>query len=242
MKLGATPVRVPLTDHRYDVERILAAIGERTKIVYLCNPNNPTGTMIPRADVEAYFARVPEHVLTVLDEAYFEYIAEPDYPDGIEEHVKAGRDVLVLRTFSKIYGLAGLRVGYGIGPREVVDSVKRVRNAFDVTQPAQDAAVASLGDPGELARRRAFNAEARAQLVELCAGLDLTLAPRPVANFVYAEVGEDARPVFDALLREGVIVRPLAPFGAPGAIRVTVGTQEENELFAQAFARVQTLA
>jgi histidinol-phosphate aminotransferase len=242
MKLGATPVRVPLTDHRYDAERILAAIGERTKIVYLCNPNNPTGTMIPRADVEAYFARVPEHVLTVLDEAYFEYIAEPDYPDGIEEHVKAGRDVLVLRTFSKIYGLAGLRVGYGIGPREVVDSVKRVRNAFDVTQPAQDAAVASLGDPGELARRRAFNAEARAQLVELCAGLDLTLAPRPVANFVYAEVGEDARPVFDALLREGVIVRPLAPFGAPGAIRVTVGTQEENELFAQAFARVQTLA
>jgi histidinol-phosphate aminotransferase len=242
MKLGATPVRVPLTDHRYDVERILAAISERTKIVYLCNPNNPTGTMIPRADVEAYFARVPEHVLTVLDEAYFEYIAEPDYPDGIEEHVKAGRDVLVLRTFSKIYGLAGLRVGYGIGPREVVDSVKRVRNAFDVTQPAQDAAVASLGDPGELARRRAFNAEARAQLVELCAGLDLTLAPRPVANFVYAEVGEDARPVFDALLREGVIVRPLAPFGAPGAIRVTVGTQEENELFAQAFARVQTLA
>jgi histidinol-phosphate aminotransferase len=242
MKLGATPVRVPLTDHRYDAERILAAISERTKIVYLCNPNNPTGTMIPRADVEAYFARVPEHVLTVLDEAYFEYIAEPDYPDGIEEHVKAGRDVLVLRTFSKIYGLAGLRVGYGIGPREVVDSVKRVRNAFDVTQPAQDAAVASLGDPGELARRRAFNAEARAQLVELCAGLDLTLAPRPVANFVYAEVGEDARPVFDALLREGVIVRPLAPFGAPGAIRVTVGTQEENELFAQAFARVQTLA
>jgi histidinol-phosphate aminotransferase len=242
MKLGATPVRVTLTDHRYDVERILAAITERTKIVYLCNPNNPTGTMIPRADVEAYFARVPEHVLTVLDEAYFEYIAEPDYPDGIEEHVKAGKDVLVLRTFSKIYGLAGLRVGYGIGPQEVVDSVKRVRNAFDVTQPAQDAAVASLGDPGELARRRAFNAEARAQLVELCAGLDLTLAPRPVANFVYAEVGEDARPVFDALLREGVIVRPLAPFGAPGAIRVTVGTQEENELFAQAFARVQTLA
>jgi histidinol-phosphate aminotransferase len=242
MKLGATPVRVPLTEHRYDVERILAAIGPRTKIVYLCNPNNPTGTMIPRADVDAYFARVPEHVLTVLDEAYFEYISEPDYPDGIEEHVKAGKDVLVLRTFSKIYGLAGLRVGYGIGPQEVVDSVKRVRNAFDLTQPAQDAAVASLGDPGELARRRAFNAEARAQLVELCTGLGLALAPRPVANFVYAEVGEDARPVFDALLREGVIVRPLAPFGAPGAIRVTVGTQEENELFAQAFARVQTPA
>jgi histidinol-phosphate aminotransferase len=242
MKMGATPVQVPLTDHAYDVERMLAAITSRTKIAYLCNPNNPTGTMIARADVDAWFERVPGHVLTVLDEAYFEYLGEPDYPDGIEEHAKAGRDVLVLRTFSKIYGLAGLRVGYGVGPKEVVDSIKKVRNAFDVTQPAQDAAVASLDDAEELARRRAFNAESRARLVDLCAGLELTLAPRPVANFVYAEVGDDARSVFDALLREGVIVRPLAPFGAPGAIRVTVGTKEENELFAQAFGRIQALA
>jgi histidinol-phosphate aminotransferase len=242
LKMGAAPVRVPLTDHAYDVERILGAITARTKIVYLCNPNNPTGTMIPREQVEAYFEGVPGHVLTVLDEAYFEYIDQPDYTDGIEEHVKRGRDVLVLRTFSKIYGLAGLRVGYGVGPKEAVDSIKKVRNAFDITQAAQDAAVASLGDSAELERRRAFNAEARAHLVELCAGMNLDLAPRPVANFVYAEVAEDARPVFDALLREGVIVRPLAPFGSPGAIRVTVGTKEENELFAQAFGRVQALA
>ena len=242
IKLGATPVRVPLLEHRYDVEAILAAITDRTKIAYLCNPNNPTGTMIPRDDVDAYFARVPDHVLTVLDEAYFEYLAEPDYPDGVEEHVRAGRNVLVLRTFSKIYGLAGLRVGYGVGPKVVVDAVKKVRNAFDITQPAQDAAVASLGDVAELERRRTFNAECRAQLVELCSDLELTLAPRPVANFVYADVGEDARPVFDALLREGVIVRPLAPFGAPGAIRVTVGTKEENEFFAQALRRVTALA
>ncbi|MGH3041205.1 MAG: pyridoxal phosphate-dependent aminotransferase, partial [Gaiellaceae bacterium] len=242
IKMGATPVRVPLSDHRYDVERILAAITDRTKIAYLCNPNNPTGTMIARDEVDAFIARAPAHVLTVLDEAYFEYIAEPDYPDGIEEHVKAGRNVLVLRTFSKIYGLAGLRVGYGIGPREVVDAVKKVRNAFDVTQSAQDAATASLGDTEELARRRAFNASSRAHLAELCAGLELSLAPRPVANFVYADVEDDARPLFDALLREGVIVRPLGPFGAPGAIRVTVGTREEHELFAQALRRVTALA
>ena len=242
IKLGATPVRVPLVEHRYDVEAILAAITDRTKIAYLCNPNNPTGTMIPRDEVDAYFARVPDHVLTVLDEAYFEYLAESDYPDGIEEHVRSGRNVLVLRTFSKIYGLAGLRVGYGVGPKVVVDAIKKVRNAFDVTQPAQDAAVASLGDVAELERRRTFNAECRTQLVELCSDLELTLARRPVANFVYADVGEDARPVFDALLREGVIVRPLAPFGAPGAIRVTVGTKEENELFAQALRRVTALA
>ena len=242
MKMGAKAVRVPLTDHAYDVERILAAITERTRIVYLCNPNNPTGTMISRAAVDGYFGRVPEHVLTVLDEAYHEYVDEPDYTEGIEEHVKSGRDVLVLRTFSKIYGLAGLRVGYGVGPKEAVDSIKKVRNAFDITQAAQDAAVASLDDTEELARRRAFNAEARAHLVGLCSGLDLILAPRPVANFVYAEVGEDSRPVCEALMREGVIVRPLAPFGAPGAIRVTVGTQEENELFAQALRRVLTPA
>ncbi|MGH3022768.1 MAG: histidinol-phosphate transaminase [Gaiellaceae bacterium] len=237
LKMGATPVRVPLADHRYDVERILAAVTERTKIAYLCNPNNPTGTMISRAEVGAFLAGVPGHVLTVLDEAYFEYLDDPDYPDGVEEHVKAGRNVLVLRTFSKIYGLAGLRVGYGIGPREVIDAVKKVRNAFDVTQPAQDAAVASLDDPGEVARRRRANAEGRARLVEACEELGLAVATPAVANFVYAEVGEDALPVFEALLREGVIVRPLGPFGAPGAIRITVGTLEETELFAEAFRR-----
>jgi histidinol-phosphate aminotransferase len=234
IKLGAEPKRVPLTDHSYDVQRILGEIGPRTKIVYLCNPNNPTGKMISRADVEAYFDRVPRHVLTVLDEAYFEYVEEGDYPDGIEEHVKAGRRVLVLRTFSKIYGLAGLRVGYGIGPPDVVEAVGKVRNAFDINQSAQDAALASLGNDEEIARRRALTAEGRARLAEACAGLGLTVA----TPAVYVEVGGDARPVFEALLREGVIVRPLGPFGAPGAIRVTVGTREENDLFAAALERV----
>jgi histidinol-phosphate aminotransferase len=237
-KMGATAVRVPLTDHRYDVERILAAVTDRTKIAYLCNPNNPTGTMISRAEVDAFLAAVPDHVLTVLDEAYHEYVEEPDYPDGIEEHFKARRRVLVLRTFSKIYGLAGLRVGYGIGAAEVVEAIKKVRNAFDVTQPAQDAAVASLREGEEVVRRRRLNAEARARLLEACEELGLSVATPAVANFIYAEVGEDSRPVFEALLREGVIVRPLGAFGSPGAIRVTVGTLEETDLFAQAFRRV----
>jgi histidinol-phosphate aminotransferase len=238
IKLGAEPKRVPLTDHRYDVERILGEIGPRTKLVYLCNPNNPTGTMIFRAEVESYFERVPEHVLTVLDEAYFEYVGEEDYPDGIEEHFKAGRQVLVLRTFSKIYGLAGLRVGYGIASPEVVAAIGKVKNAFDINQMAQDAALASLGNDEEIARRRAGTAAGRAELSETCAALGLTVAAPPVANFVYVEVGEDSRPVFEALLREGVIVRPLGPFGAPGAIRVTVGTEEENALFGAALERV----
>jgi histidinol-phosphate aminotransferase len=238
IKLGAEPKRVPLTEHRYDVQRILGEIGPRTKLVYLCNPNNPTGTMISRAEVESYFERVPEHVLTVLDEAYFEYVDEEDYPDGIEEHLKAGRRVLVLRTFSKIYGLAGLRVGYGIAAPDVVAAIGKVKNAFDINQTAQDAALASLGNDEEIARRRAQTAAGRDELADACAGLGLPVAAPTVANFVYVEVGEDSRPVFDALLREGVIVRPLGPFGAPGAIRVTVGTEEENALFAGALERV----
>jgi histidinol-phosphate aminotransferase len=242
VKMGAAPRRVPLTEHRYDVERLLAAVGERTKIAYLCNPNNPTGTMIGRADVDAWFDQVPPHVLTVLDEAYFEYVDEPDYPDGIEEYLKAGRRVLVLRTFSKIYGLAGLRVGYGIGPTDVVEAIKKVRNAFDVNQTAQDAALASLGDVEEIERRRRENREGRAKLERACVELGLAVATPPVANFLFAEVGEDSRFVFEALLREGVIVRPLAPFGAPGAIRVTVGTGDENEFFAAALRRVTALA
>ena len=120
IKLGARPVRVPLRDHRYDLEALLDAITPRTKLVYVCHPNNPTGTTNTRAELDAYMDQVPGHVLTVLDQAYFEYIDDPEYPDGVEEYFKAGRRVIVLRTFSKIFGLAGLRVGYGIAPEDVV--------------------------------------------------------------------------------------------------------------------------
>ena len=237
IRMGAVPVAVPLANYRYDVEGILAAIGERTKLVYLCNPNNPTGTMITRAEIDRYFDAVPDHVLTVLDEAYSEYVADPDYPDGIEEYLKARRSVLVLRTFSKIYGLAGMRVGYGVGPKGVVDAIKKVRNSFDISAPAQAAALASLGNEDEVARRRAATATTRADLVERCLGLGLTMAPDPVANFVFAEVGGDSRAVFDAMLLEGVIVRPLGPFGAPEAIRVTVGSKKDHAVFAEALGR-----
>jgi histidinol-phosphate aminotransferase len=241
IKMGADAKRVPLAEHRYDPEALLAAVTPRTKLVYLCNPNNPTGTMVGRAAIDAYFERVPDHVLTVLDEAYFEYIDEPEYPDGIEEYLKRdGRRVLVLRTFSKIYGLAGLRVGYGVGPADVVQAIGKVRNAFDLNQPAQDAALASLGNDGEVARRRQVTAESRAELLLACESLGVEVAQPAVANFLFLDVGRDTRGLFDALLHEGVIVRPLAPFGAPNAIRVTVGTADENEIFTAALTRVLT--
>ncbi len=239
VKLGAVARRVPLLSYRYDPEAMLEEVGSKTKIVYLCNPNNPTGTMVGRAAIDTYFNRVPDHVLTVLDEAYFEYLDDPEYPDGIEEYLKRdGRNVLVLRTFSKIYGLAGLRVGYGVGPVDVVQAIGKVRNAFDINQAAQDAAVASLGDDAEILRRRTATAAGRRQLERALDDHTVTVATPAVANFLFVDLGSDSRPVFDALLREGVIVRPLAAFGAPTAIRVTVGTEDENATFAAAFSRV----
>jgi histidinol-phosphate aminotransferase len=242
MKLGATATRVPLAGHSYDLDALLDAVTPRTKLVYICHPNNPTGTMNTRAELDAYFERVPEHVLTVLDQAYFEYIDDPDYADGIADYFRRGRNVFVLRTFSKIYGLAGLRVGYGVGAAEFVTELGKTRRAFDLSTPAQEAAFASLDDPAELARRREQMARDRAQLEQILRDAGYDVAGPAVGNFVFADVGEDAQLVFDALLRQGVIVRPLAGFGAPRAIRVTVGTRDEHEFLAQALSKLGTAA
>jgi histidinol-phosphate aminotransferase len=239
-KLAAEPVQVPLRDDRYDLDALLNAITERTKLVYICHPNNPTGTMNTRAELDAYFERVPEHVLTVLDQAYFEYVEDSDYADGIEEYYKARRQVIVLRTFSKIYGLAGARVGYGVGPADLVVALGKTRRAFDLTTPAQEAALASLDSPGELERRRQANAEGRAELERILTEAGYKVAGPAVGNFVFVDLGEDAQPWFQALLREGVIVRPLGGFGAPQAIRVTVGTTEDHAFLAEALSRVRT--
>jgi histidinol-phosphate aminotransferase len=241
-KLGAVPRTVELRDGRYDLEAMLDAIGPRTKIAYVCLPNNPTGTTNTRAELDAWFDRVPEHVVTVLDQAYAEYIDDPDYPDGVEGYLKQGRRTIVLRTFSKIYGLAGLRVGYGLAPAELVTAIGKVRRAFDITTPAQEAALASLDLPDELARRRGENAANREQLEGILRAHGLDPVGPAVGNFVFAEVGEDSRPLFEQLLREGVIVRPTHGFGAPGAVRVTVGLPDEQELLDEALARVLATA
>jgi histidinol-phosphate aminotransferase len=238
LKLGAVPRQIPLRDGRYDLEAMLDAVGPRTKLVYVCHPNNPTGTMNTRTELDAYFGRVPDHVLTVLDQAYFEYIDDPEYADGIEEYLKRGARAIVLRTFSKIYGLAGLRLGYGVGPASVVAAIGKVRRAFDVNQLVQEAALASLDDAAEIERRCRDNAVQRPRVEQALRGQGFEPAGPAVANFVFAQVGEDSRPLFEQLLRAGVIVRPTHGFGAPGAIRVTVGTAEENEFFAEALARV----
>jgi histidinol-phosphate aminotransferase len=181
-------------------------------------------------------------VLTVVDQAYFEYIDAPDYPDAIAEYALAGRRALVLRTFSKIYGLAGLRVGYGVGPASVIRGIRKVQRAFDVSTAAQEAALASLGDDAELARRRSVNREAMAALEAVLRAEGFEPVGPAAGNFLFVDVGEDAEALNAALLAQGVIVRPMGAFGAPTALRVTAGTPEEIEIFGAALAAVRAAA
>jgi histidinol-phosphate aminotransferase len=236
-KQGAEARLVPLVDHRYDLDALLAAITPRTKLVYICHPNNPTGTMNTTEELDGFFERVPEQVLTVVDQAYFEYIDRGDYPDAIERYLKAGRKVVVLRTFSKIYGLAGLRVGYAVGPRRCIQAAAKVRRPFDITTPAQVAAIASIGEEAELANRRALNVEGLARLERMLRDHGLDPVPS-VGNFLYVETGGDANELFERLLREGVIVRPLAGFGSTTAIRISVGSPDELHVLAHVLGRV----
>jgi histidinol-phosphate aminotransferase len=196
--------------------------------------------MNTRTELDSFLDRVPDGVLVVIDQAYREYVDDPNYPDGIEEYHKAGRPVAVLRTFSKIYGLAGLRVGYMVAGRAVVSAVNKVKRAFDVSSAAQEAALASLDAADELDHRRRLNGESREQLAVILEAAGLPPVPGAVGNFLYAETGADTRPLFEALLAEGVIVRPLHGFGAPTAIRVSCGTRDENTFFAAALASTQT--
>jgi histidinol-phosphate aminotransferase len=237
-KQGAVTKRVPLADYRHDLDAMLGAIGPKTKLVYVCNPNNPTGMMNTGVELGAFIGSVPESVLTVVDQAYFEYVEHRDYPDAIAEHVLAGRRVLVLRTFSKIYGLAGLRVGYAVGPHDVCAAMAKVRRPFDISTTAQVAAVASLDDQFELDRRRLQNDHGLLELTEILTRHGLAPIPGAVGNFVYVDLGEDAAQFFERMLEQGVLVRPLAAFGEPNAIRVSVGTHEELALFDQALGRL----
>src|SRR5262249_3954566 len=236
LKPGADASPVPLRHHTYGLDGLLAGVGPRTKLVSVCHPNNPTGTANGREELLAFLDRLPEHVLCVLDQAYFEYIDDPDYADGIELF-RDGRRLAVLRTFSKIYGLAGVRIGWAVAPPDVVTATSKVRRAFDVTATAQAAAPASLDDGGELARRRELNATGRARLAAILREHGLEPVEPAFGNFLFVDVG-GGRALFEQLQREGVIVRPLDGFGAPEAIRVSVGTPEENEFFAVVLGHV----
>ncbi|WP_020668805.1 histidinol-phosphate transaminase [Amycolatopsis nigrescens] len=223
---NANSVRVPLTDaHVHDLDAMLAAITPRTKVVFVCNPNNPTGTVVRRAELVRFLDAVPSNVLVVLDEAYHEFVTDPDVPDGME-FARERSNVVVVRTFSKAYGLAGLRVGYAAGPEYVVDAVRKVYVAFSVNALAQAAAIASLDAAGELLERckEIVGERVRVRDSLLAAGFEV---PETQANFVWLPLGERALEFSEHAMDHKIVVRPFAGDG----VRVTIGTPAENDQF-----------
>ncbi len=226
---------VPLRRYTHDLEAMLDAISSRTRIVFLANPNNPTGTIFRRQEWEEFIAQVPPHVIVVMDEAYCEFVDDPDYPNSLASQ-RPGRALVTLRTFSKIYGLAGLRIGYGVAPPELVDLMDRVRAPFNVSSLAQVAALAALEDDEHVERTRQCNREGMAYLQAELRRLKLDFVPS-WANFLLVRVGNGVR-VYEALLREGVIVRPMGVYGFPEHVRISVGSRAENERCIFALERV----
>ncbi len=239
---GGRLIQVPMRDDGFDLDAIAAAVDQHTRIIYVSNPNNPTGTLVPAKELDHFLDQLPEHVIVILDEAYYDFaqsfadIRGVDYSNALD-YVSQGRKVIVLRTFSKAHGLAGVRAGYGIGPVELMSYFARIRTTFSVSTVAQAAAMAALDDEHHIQKTLNNNAEQAGRLI---AGLvELGYHPIPTwANFVYCELREDAAAVAKRLQAEGVIVRPLAPWGAPTAIRVTIGTPEQNDIFLNAFKKV----
>ena len=224
---GATKVVVPLRKLAHDLEAMRRAVTSRTKIVFLANPNNPTGTAVPPGAIEAFLESLPTDLVAVVDEAYYEYLPLDLRPDALRL-VQGGRRVLVLRTFSKIYGLAGLRIGYGIGPADLVALLNRLRAPFNTSSLAQAAATAALQDLQHVANTRALTEAGRKYLTEQCQALGLRVVPSE-ANFLLVDVGRPGAATSEALLRHGVIVRPMGGYGFSTHLRISVGTARENE-------------
>ncbi len=225
---AGVPRAVPLRDFAHDLDAIAAAVRKSTRLVFLGNPNNPTGTIYRRAAFERLLERLPKVVVVVADDAYAEYVVDPEYPRTLK-YVKPDRLLVTLRTFSKIYGLAGLRIGYGIGPAELVAALERIRQPFNVNSLAQVAALAALDDDEHVERSRRTNRDGMVFLERELARLGLPYVPSQ-ANFVLVRVGSGGE-VYERLLRRGVIVRPVGGYGFPDHLRVTVGTEEENRRF-----------
>lgn len=230
---GGRLVRVPMRDHTFDLERILAAIDDQTRIVYIANPNNPTGTILRPQALDRFMAAVPEHVCVVLDEAYCDFAEFFARERGVEyshsmQYVHDGRNVVVLRTFSKAHGLAGLRIGYGIAPAEQISYFTRMRTVFQVTNVAEAAALAAIEDEHHIRKTLQNNAAGVDYLSSKIAEMGLRIVPT-WANFVYVDVGEDAAALAQRMQDDGIIIRPLTGnWGAPRAVRITVGTPEQN--------------
>lgn len=243
---GAELIQVPMRDDTFDLDGILATIDENTRVVFIANPNNPTGTMLDLGSLDRFIDQVPDYVTVVLDEAYFDFATYFALKRGLEythslDYVRRRKNVVVLRTFSKAHGLAGVRCGYGFGPAELIKYFARVRTAFSVSSVAEAGALAALADEEHIRKSLDNNGAGTAWLTNKLCEMGLRVAPT-FANFLYVETGEDGAALCKRIQDEGIIVRPLNVWGAPLAIRVTVGTPEQNEKFIAALSKVRAEA
>lgn len=229
--MGATPVKIPLKNNYLDLEAMVDAINNKTKIIWFCNPNNPTGSMFTAEEFNKVLDKIPNDVLIVMDEAYGEYVTSKEYPDSLEL-LKKYPNIIILRTFSKAYGLASLRFGYGIAKEELVDYLNRVINAFDTNLFAQKAAVVALEDEEFLNEVKLFNAEERDYLTIQFEKMGLEYV-KTEANFILVNVKGDDKPIHEYLLKHGYIIRPGFLLGIPGWLRISIGRKEENREFCE---------
>lgn len=227
---------VPMKNYTHDLEAMRAAISENTKLVFIANPNNPTGTMVSVDDVDRFMESMPDHVLVVMDEAYYEYVKSPAYPDSFK-YLRRGRDILILRTFSKIYGLAGARLGYGVAKEEIISSLMKLRISFNASRISQIAGMAALDDSDFVERSRQVNEEGKEFLYEAFRKLGLFFIPT-FGNFIFVRFDGDSQPVFEALQRTGIITRTVKEYGFPQALRITIGTERQNRNLVKALKEI----
>jgi histidinol-phosphate aminotransferase len=231
-------VMVPLKNFSYDLSAMVDRITSRTKLIFLNNPLNPTGTIVTKEDMESFLKLIPSDVILVLDEAYLEYVADPCFPNSLD-YLESGKKIFILRTFSKAYGLAGLRIGYGIADTQLIDCLNKIKGPFNTSSLAQAAALNALDDEGHLKKTLANNQEGLSYLYGELNALGIECLPTQ-ANFFLIKIGENALSVYEALMQEGVIVRTMAGYGLHHYLRITVGLASENEKLVKALTQIMS--
>lgn len=229
-------IETPMKNYTHDLKAMLRAIQKNTRLIYIANPNNPTGTMVTKEEVEEFFQKIPEDILVVMDEAYHEYIDDPHYPDSFN-HLRKRKNILILRTFSKIYGLAGVRLGYGIASEEIIAGLSKLRISFNVNRLSQMAGMAALDDYEHVKKGKATNDAGKKYLYEAYEKLGLFYLPT-YGNFIFVDFARDSQTVFEALQRRGIITRTIKEYGFPHALRITIGTEEQNRKLIRALEEI----
>jgi len=233
---GAQLIETPMNNYRHDLKAMAKAIQKNTKLIFMDNPNNPTGTMVTKKELEEFLKEIPDNILVVMDEAYREYIDDPDYPDSLNIF-KRIKNLLILRTFSKIYGLAGIRLGYGIAQKEIITNLMKLRINFNVNRVSQAAGIAALDDDEFVKKSKIVNNEGKKFLYDAFKKLGLFYLPT-YANFIFVDFPKDSQIIYEALLKKGIITRTIKEYGFPNALRITIGTEKQNRRLIKALKEV----